>query len=117
VPRLWLRLEGLAALLAAVALYVRLSGTILWLIPLLLLVDVSMAGYLLGPRTGALVYNLAHNWASALLVLGAGWAVNAAPLMVAGAILIGHVGVDRLAGYGLKYPTGFRDTHLGRLGR
>ena len=26
-----------------------------------------------------------------------------------------HIGVDRLVGYGLKYPTAFKDTHLQRV--
>jgi hypothetical protein len=29
-------------------------------------------------------------------------------------VLIGHVGMDRLVGYGLKHPSGFKDTHLQR---
>jgi hypothetical protein len=33
------------------------------------------------------------------------------------AILAAHVGFDRALGYGLKLPTSFRDTHLGRIGR
>ena len=28
-----------------------------------------------------------------------------------------HIGMDRALGYGLKYETDFRDTHLGRIGR
>ncbi len=116
-PLIWLRLEGMAALAAGAVLYWRLDGELIWLIPLLLLVDASMAGYLVGPRPGAFVYNLAHNWATGLLVLGAGWALTSTPLLLAGTILVGHVGMDRLAGYGLKYPTAFKDTHLGRLGR
>jgi hypothetical protein len=28
-----------------------------------------------------------------------------------------HVGFDRMLGYGLKYPTAFGDTHMGRIGR
>jgi hypothetical protein len=32
-----------------------------------------------------------------------------------GLIWLAHVGADRLLGYGLKYPTGFRDTHLQRV--
>ena len=28
-----------------------------------------------------------------------------------------HIGFDRALGYGLKYAAGFRETHLGRLGR
>jgi hypothetical protein len=116
-PRSWLRLEGLAALAVGVAFYLRLDGQLLWLVPLLLLVDASMAGYLIGPRPGAFAYNLAHNWAVGLLVLGAGWGLAWTPLLLAGAILVGHVGMDRFAGYGLKYPTAFKDTHLGWLGR
>ena len=116
-PRVWLRLEGLAALGAGVAVYLRQGGELLWLLPLLLAVDVSMIGYLVSPRVGAIGYNLAHNWAIGLLVLGMGVALPSTPLVLAGAVLVGHVGFDRLAGYGLKYPTAFADTHLGRIGR
>ena len=28
-----------------------------------------------------------------------------------------HIGFDRMLGYGLKYTSGFNDTHLGRIGR
>ena len=35
-------------------------------------------------------------------------------LLFTGAILVAHVGMDRLAGYGLKHTTGFKDTHLQR---
>ena len=31
-----------------------------------------MVGYLHSPKTGALTYNLVHNWATALIVLGVG---------------------------------------------
>ena len=30
-------------------------------------------------------------------------------------IWVAHIGVDRALGYGLKYPTGFADTHLQRV--
>jgi hypothetical protein len=39
------------------------------------------------------------------------------PLTAAGAILVAHSGMDRMAGYGLKLPTSFKDTHMGRIGR
>jgi hypothetical protein len=116
-PRRWLRVEGLAVLIAGTAIYLAAGGPWLLLVPLLLVVDVSMAGYLAGPRAGALVYNLAHNQATGLLVLGAGVVSGISPLVLAGAVLVGHAGMDRLAGYGLKYPTAFGDTHLGRIGR
>jgi hypothetical protein len=40
-----------------------------------------------------------------------------APLQLAASILIAHVGMDRALGYGLKLPSAFQDTHLGRIGR
>ena len=116
-PRTWLRLEGLAAFALAVAAYLALGGHPVLLIPLVLAVDLSMVGYLASPRVGALTYNLFHQWATALAVLGAGWALGATPVLLAGIVLAAHVGMDRLAGYGLKYPTSFHDTHLGRIGR
>jgi hypothetical protein len=116
-PRTWLRIEGLAAFALASAAYLSLGGPPLLLLPLLLAVDVSMAGYLANPRVGAFTYNLAHQWASGLAVLGAGWWLGATPLLLLGAVLVGHVGMDRVLGYGLKYPTAFQDTHLGRIGR
>lgn len=116
-PRLWLRAEGVAALVAGSAVYLHLGGQLVWLVPLLLAVDISMVGYLAGPRPGATVYNLVHNWAAGVAVLALAWFVGSPAIALAGAVLVAHTGMDRAAGYGLKYPTAFADTHLGRLGR
>lgn len=112
--RFWLYAEGAAALVAAGILYDRLGGNWLFAIPLLLLPDLSMVGYLGDPRLGSLIYNLFHNWVIGLAVLGVGvWLANDAVLL-AGTVLFGHVGMDRLVGYGLKHTSGFKDTHLQR---
>ena len=113
----WLRAEGLAVLAAGIALYGWLGGWGLLLLPLLFVPDASMVGYLRGPRVGATMYNLVHNWALGLGVLGLGLATGFTAIALAGAILIAHTGMDRTMGYGLKLPTSFRDTHLGRIGR
>jgi hypothetical protein len=112
-----LRAESLAIFLGGIGVYLSLNGHPLWLLPLLLVPDVSMVGYLGGPRLGAITYNLAHNLVAALGVLAIGWYAAIAPLAIFGAILAAHVGMDRTLGYGLKLPTDFRDTHLGRIGR
>lgn len=115
--RTWLRLEGVATFVAGLAIFAWSGGPLLLAIPLLLVPDISAIGYLRGPRLGALTYNLVHNWATGLAVLGLGvWAANSV-LILAGAILIAHVGMDRAAGYGLKLPTSFHETHLGRIGK
>jgi hypothetical protein len=117
MPRIWLRVEGAAVLVAAAGAYLQLGGQILWLIPLLLAVDISMIGYLLGPRPGAVLYNVAHNWAVGVAMLALAWWIRSPEVALVGAILVAHTGMDRAAGYGLKYPTAFGDTHLGRIGR
>lgn len=103
--------------MAGLALYGWLGGPWLLVLPLLLLPDVSIVGYLANPRVGAFTYNLVHNWASGLAVLGLAAATGNVPVAMLGAVLVAHVGMDRALGYGLKLPTSFRDTHLGRIGR
>lgn len=110
------RLEGFVLLLAAVSTFARL-GQSWWLFIILLLApDLFMLGYLAGPRVGAAVYNFGHLLLWPLLLIGVGvLAVN--PLLTAlGAIWLAHIGMDRALGYGFKLTTGFRDTHLGKIG-
>ena len=115
--RPWLRAEGLATFAAGLAGFLFL-GLPWWAFLLLLLVpDVSMVGYLRGPRAGAVLYNIAHDVATGLAVAGVGLAIGSVPVAAAGAILVAHSGMDRMAGYGLKLPSSFQDTHLGRIGR
>jgi len=115
--RALLRIEGGAALLLAVSIYFTQGGSPWLLVPLIFAVDASMVGYLVNPRVGAITYNALHSWSPGLVVLGLGlWRADAT-LTIAGTILAAHVGMDRLLGYGLKSPTAFADTHLGRIGK
>jgi hypothetical protein len=114
-PRTLLRVEGLTTFLAATAAYVALSGSP-WLYLLLALApDLSVLGYLAGPRVGSYVYDAAHTYPVPAALIGLGvW--TATPLVTSvGLVWVAHVGADRAVGYGLKYPTEFGDTHLGRL--
>jgi hypothetical protein len=113
----WLQIEGFGAFVAATIAYASLGGDLVWFVPALLLPDLSAIGYLRGPRIGALVYNLVHNAALGLAVLGAGLYLSVAPIVLAGTILVAHVGMDRFAGYGVKLMSSFHDTHLGRKGK
>lgn len=115
--RSWLRLEGLAAFFAGLALFGATGGNWLFVVPLILLPDLSATGYLVSPRVGAFTYNLVHNWVPGIVVLGIGAWLASPALVLAAAILIAHVGMDRAVGYGLKLPGSFHDTHLGRMGR
>lgn len=112
-----LRAEAITLFVSGILLYLQLGGEPWWLLLLLLVPDISMVGYLGGPRLGALTYNLVHNLVIGLAALAIGWFAAIAPLALAGAVLVAHVGMDRSLGYGLKLPTDFKDTHLGRIGR
>jgi Domain of unknown function (DUF4260) len=115
--RPWLRLEGLAVLGAGLAGFLALGLPWYLFAVLLLAPDLSVAGYLRGPRVGAVVYNVVHDLFTGAAVAGVGLALGSVPIMAAGAVLVAHSGMDRMAGYGLKLPTSFQDTHLGRIGR
>jgi Domain of unknown function (DUF4260) len=113
--RRWLRIEGFAVVAAAACLYARGGHSWVWFLVLFLAPDLSFVGYALGPRAGAMIYNLFHSYIGPIalgLVLWLDRKSIAVPLIWAA-----HIGFDRLLGYGLKYATGFADTHLGTLGR
>ena len=114
-PAAMLRIEGATMLAGSVLLYWTGGGS-WWLFALLLLApDLSMLGYLAGPRVGAVVYNVFHSYPlpAALGLVGLFVGV---PLAVSVALVwFAHIGMDRLMGYGLKYPTDFKDTHLQRV--
>jgi uncharacterized protein DUF4260 len=114
--RLWLRLEGLAALIVSLWLYARYPGGWLLFALLFLTPDLSLLAFVAGPRAGAIVYNMMHSYTLPLGVLlmsiGRGSVFVQLPL-----IWTAHISFDRLIGFGLQYPTGLGETHLGRIGR
>jgi hypothetical protein len=115
-PRILLRLEGAAILTAASAAYFY-GGRAWWLFAVLfLLPDISMLGYLANPRIGAAAYNAVHTLTAPLLLAGVGWILGGGLILSLAAIWLAHIGFDQMLGYGLKYASGFADTHLGRPG-
>jgi hypothetical protein len=114
-PNVVLRLEGLAVLGIALVGYFTLGGPI-WLLAVLALApDIGMIGYLGGPRVGSVSYNSLHTYLGPVGLGSVGIFFGMElPLLVA-LIWAGHIGADRLVGYGLKYPSGFKDTHLSRM--
>lgn len=115
-PGFILRLEGVAVFAAATVAYYLLGGP-LWLYLLLALApDLAMLGYLAGPGLGSRVYNAAHTYVAPLALAGLAWWAAVPIALLVALVWAAHIGVDRAVGYGLKYPTGFKDTHLGRVG-
>ena len=116
LPILFLRLEGAVLLGLSLFLYGRLDVSWWWFL-LVLLPDAGMAGYLGGNTAGAWTYNTFHTYLPPGIVAVAGVASGSHALVAASLIWFAHIGMDRMLGYGLKHITGFKDTHLGRIGR
>jgi len=112
-PVVWLlRLEGLAVTVLSAILYAR-TGASWWLFAALWLApDLAMFGYLAGPRWGSYCYNAAHWYLLPSALVTVALLVPYAALMPFALLWFNHIGVDRLLGYGLKYPSGFGVTHL-----
>ena len=117
LPRMLLMVEGAALFALGIFAYAKL-GFSWWLFAALILApDLGMIGYLRGPKLGAHLYNALHVTALPLALGVYGYVVGW-PLGIAlAAIWLAHIGMDRMLGYGLKYESGFADTHLGRIGK
>jgi hypothetical protein len=110
--RTWLRFEGLAAVILSAILYAHTGASwwlfaALWLIP-----DLSMLGYLVNPRFGSYCYNAVHTYISPIALAAIALILGRPALLPFALIWFNHIGLDRLCGYGLKYPTAFGRTHL-----
>jgi hypothetical protein len=112
-PRAWLRVEGVALLIAALVAFSRTGQTWWLLAAALLLPDLAFLGYLMSHRIGALLYNLAHATPLPLALVGIGlWQGN--KLVVALSLIwFVHIGMDRAMAYGFKHDDDPRHTHLG----
>ena len=114
-PAILLRLEGAALLVATVLLYREHDAPWLLFAVLLFAPDLSMLGYLAGTRIGAIAYNVVHTTVLPI-ALGVTGVLAGSDLAISlGLIWLAHIGLDRTIGYGLKYPEGFKDTHLARV--
>jgi hypothetical protein len=114
-PKLLLHLEAALILLATCIAYHLAHASWLWFALLFLTPDLFMLGYLANPRVGAAVYNSAHTYGVPLAVimfLAVIGEMHSAWLLL---IWIAHIAFDRLMGYGLKYASAFKDTHLQRI--
>lgn len=100
---------------AAIALYVHLDYPWWLLLVLALAPDLSMVGYAAGPIVGAAAYDVAHTYSLPVALAAIGVLVDADLAVQIGLVWIAHIGVDRAIGYGLKYRSGFKDTHLQRV--
>lgn len=111
-PKTILRVEGIALFVTATAAYFAIDAPLWLFVVLALAPDLSMLGYLVGPRVGSDIYNAFHTYLAPIALGAVGVWVGVTPLSWVALVWVAHVGADRAVGYGLKYPTGFKHTHL-----
>ncbi|MBX3578241.1 MAG: DUF4260 domain-containing protein [Rhizobiaceae bacterium] len=112
-----LKAEWAAVFVASIFAYWLIGGSWLLFAVLLLAPDLAMLGYLAGNRVGALAYNATHLLIWPVLLFCVGMLAVGGVWTELAIIWLAHIAMDRALGYGLKYATGFADTHLGRIGR
>jgi hypothetical protein len=113
---LFQRLEAAALFVAMLVTYQTHHYDWLTFLLLVLVVDVSIVGYLFGKHVGAITYNIGHSVIGPLVLSALGMTIwpSLTPLAV---IWLAHVAMDRTLGYGLKETTSFHHTHLGPIGK
>jgi hypothetical protein len=109
--------EEVIMFLFSIFIFSKLEFAWWWFPALILVPDISMIGYLINPKIGALGYNIAHHKGIALVVFTLGLILGTPYLQLTGVILFGHACMDRAFGYGLKYNDSFHNTHLGVIGK
>ena len=115
LPSILLRLEGAAGLIGSIALYSAFGGDLLPFLVLILAPDLSAVGYLVNTRIGALTYSIVHTYVLPGALLALGLLTNMPVLSQIACIWFAHISMDRMVGYGLKYATSFKDTHMQRV--
>lgn len=111
-PRPLLHLEGVAVLIVSLLFYHWSQGSWLQFALLFLLPDLSMLGYAASIRAGAITHKIFHTYVGPLVLAAYSFGSNRPAIVSLSLIWIAHIGLDRMLGFGLKYPTRFNDTHL-----
>lgn len=112
-----LRLEGLMVFVASLFFYDHMTMESWKLFFLLFfLPDIGLLGYVGGNKLGSITYNILHTYVTPLSVSLLFSLLSLTAWYYIVVIWIAHIGFDRALGFGLKYATGFKHTHLGIIG-
>ncbi|GAB3799715.1 DUF4260 domain-containing protein [Virgibacillus kimchii] len=115
MPKILIHLEGLAVLLLSVYFYFLVDYGWLFFILLLFAPDLSVLGYFADKKTGAVIYNIFHTYIVPVMCIVIALLFSIQLLLAIGLVWTAHIGMDRTVGFGLKYHTDFKDTHLQRI--
>ena len=115
----WQKAEGAVVFLAGLVMYWAFDSTFAWWAAILWFFapDISFIAYLKGNRIGSYAYNAVHTYGFGAAIFAFGLWFDTSTIATLGALWLAHSGFDRMLGYGLKSESGFKDTHLGPIGR
>ncbi len=112
-----LKIEEVSMLLLVIFLFAQLPFQWWWFLVLFLAPDLGIAGYLINNKVGAFSYNFFHHKGVVIAAYLLGYYLANDVFMLIGVIVFSHTAFDRVLGYGLKFATGFKYTHLGEIGK
>lgn len=115
MPKQLVKLENALAFGGLLYIYLLNHYSLWYLFLFFFLPDLAMLVYLWDQEKGAVIYNLSHTYlvpgTLALLAL-VGRLTFLWPFAI---IWAAHIAMDRMLGFGLKYPEGFRVTSIQKL--
>ena len=112
LPNIFLRIEGFVLFIIASIMFFNQNGSWILYIALLFLPDIGMTGYIMNTKLGAITYNLFHTTSIPLILLIIFFVTQQYSLLIFGFVWLAHIGMDRVAGFGLKYTDNFKHTHI-----
>jgi hypothetical protein len=110
-----IRLEALFVFIFSLYCYFLFGGNWLLFFAIWIIPDIGMIGFLKNKKLGAICYNITHTYLFSISFIIAGYFLNHDLLLALGFIFTNHIGLDRFLGFGLKYSSGFKDTHIQHL--
>lgn len=112
------RAEYFFATLFTFLFYLLVAGFPWYWVPIsFLLFDISMLGYLVNNKVGALCYNIGHSLIGPTILMAIYILTENQASLFVSLLWLFHIFADRSLGYGLKHAEGFEHTHLGKIGK
>jgi hypothetical protein len=112
-----LNFEGAVVLASVVYIYFfQIDGSWILFLALILVPDFGLLGYVTRDnRLGSIAYNVTHTYVLSAVLVVSGIASGSQVVLEIGLISAAHIAMDRGVGYGLKYATEPKSTHMQRV--
>ena len=110
-----LQLENFFILAASIYWYSNFNFSWTMFAILLLVPDILMVGYFVDKTRGAYIYNVGHTYLLPSILFLYSLSTSQETLIMLAIIWCAHIAIDRTLGFGLKYESDFKDTHMQKV--